>query len=247
MKRTILLLSLCCQVVFAQEPVVVTPVIVTVEEDFVIDEVIDRLDEHMTNVETWYQTSKRCAHHKMRKQQFDMALLRSVVQVTHTDMVHCFTMMEEQQSLDPFFMLWKQFKTSHAQQKDDQLLCKEIAFLTMHLYSTMLGQLQRSVTRVTVTQMLELYRLIAALPIFELLNLLDSIATEIIGLLDQTYHGEDSFFSWFWHNWWVPPMIISHSVSSLVEGIVTIMITGKDDSTTNAKEEDKKSALARAF
>ncbi|MGE0010381.1 MAG: hypothetical protein AB7F19_00260 [Candidatus Babeliales bacterium] len=222
------------------------PALVTVNEDFDVQEVVARLDEHMTNVESWYQTSKRCAVKTARKHAFDMSLLRSVVQVTHPVMITCFNDMEREQSLDPFFRVWHHFKKSYTQSPEDQLLCKEVAFLDMHLYSTMLSQLQRSTMRVTVAQMLELYRLIAALPIRELLALLDSIAREIIELLDQTYQGEDSFFVWLWHNWWVPPAIISHSINSLVEGIITIMTSEKAEAAGGAKENSKERAMVCA-
>lgn len=221
--------------------------LVTVDEDFNVEDVIGRLNEHMTNVETWYQTSKRCAIKSVRKHEFDMSLLRSVVQVTHPVMVHCFEDMNAQQSLEPFFVQWQQFKDAHTEIAQDRLLCKEAAFLIMHLYSTMLCELQRSTTRVTVSQMLELYKVIAALPMYELLALLDGIAREIIGLLDQTYQGENSFFVWLWHNWWVPPMIISHSLNKLLDGLVTIMLTEKPDNAGTDKKEDKKTMIICAL
>jgi hypothetical protein len=223
------------------------PALVAIDEDFKVEDVIGRLNEHMSNVETWYQTSKRCAIKSVRKHAFDMSLLRSVVQVTHPVMVACFDDMEAQQSLEPFFALWLQFKDFHTESAQDRLLCKEAAFLIMHLYSTMLCELQRSTTRVTVSQMLELYKVIAALPMYELLALLDGIAREIIGLLDQTYQGENSFFVWLWHNWWVPPMIISHSLNKLLDGLITIMLTEKPDSTGTAKEDDKKTVIMCAL
>lgn len=232
-------------------------VTVNTDEEFSVQEVVSRLDEHMANVLSWYATAKRSAtvsdsayvvkEKIVRMHAFDMGLLKSAVEVTHSVMVACFADMEEQQSLDPFFKVWKEFKCSYVQSKDHQLLCKEIAFLAMHLYSTMLGQLQRSGTRVNVSQMLELYHIIAALPIYELLALLDSIAREIIGLLDQTYHGETSFFVWLWHNWWVPPTVISHALGSLVEGIANIMIPDKPVEADPEKEDAQKSSMLRAM
>lgn len=221
----------------------VEPALMVIDEDFKVEDVVERLNDHMTNVETWYQTSKRCAIKSIRKHEFDMSLLRTVVQVTHPVMIQCFNDMDEQQSLEPFFVAWKLFKDSQTETSQDRILCKEAAFLIMHLYSTMLCELQRSTTRVTVSQMLELYKVIAALPMYELLALLDGIAREIIGLLDQTYQGENSFFVWLWHNWWVPPMIISHSLNKLLDGLVTIMLTQKPDNAGTDKEDDKKSAI----
>ncbi len=226
----------------ALEPAMVKP-----DEDFNVGEVIVRLDEHMTNVETWYQTSKHCAKKTMRVKQFDMELLRSIVQVTHPIMIACFDAMEHEESLEPFFVLWSNFKREYMQSAQDQLLCKEIAFLVMHLYSSMLGSLQRTGTRVNVAQMLELYHIIAALPIYKLLALLDSIARQIITMLDQTYHDETSFFVWLWHNWWVPPTIISNTVSSLVDGITSIVTSEEPQEAGDADDDDKKSLSSCAL
>lgn len=199
------------------------PTAVTVDEEFNVTEVMERIDNHMANLETWYATARRCAKKNTKGRKFDMGPLREAVEVTHPAMVECLAKMEQQESLEPLFALWQQFKNEHSDSQQDKLLCKECALLDMHLYSTMLSHLQRSGTRVGVAEMLELYHIIAALPIYELLSLLDSIAREIITLLDQAYHGETSFFSWLWNNWWVPPTIVSNAVTSLVEGLAEIL------------------------
>lgn len=217
------------------------PVMVKHDEDFDVKEVVARLDEHMTNVETWYQSNTYCGQKVMRTKPFDIELLRSVVHVTHPIMIACFNDMEVQKSLEPFFVLWDNFKKEYMQSAQDQLLCKEIAFLVMHLYSTMLGSLERTNTRVNVAQMLELYHIIAALPIYELLALLDSIARKIITILDQTYHGETSFFVWLWHNLSVPPAILANTVSSLVDGITSIVTAEEPQEAGQADDDGKKS------
>lgn len=244
MKRLLLMFLLCynnylCTQMAAQ---------VSLKEDFQVSAVVERLDEHMANVESWYAISKRCAKKaSARVHAFDMHSLRTLIEVAHPAMIQCFNEMEYTQSLDPFFALWQQFKNSYEETTQDRLLCKEVAFIATHLYNTMLCQLQRSTTRVTVPQMLELYHAIASLPIYELLALLDSIAREIVGLLDQTYQGEDSFFIWLWHNWWVPPTVISHALSSFIEGLATIMTQQKPSQPANAKEDGKKSLSLRAY
>jgi hypothetical protein len=124
----------------------------------------------------------------------------------------CSNAIQKQKTLQPFFALWKRLATYDY--IDDHLLLEDFVRLIIVLYHD-LGSRELIVTSDTlhkpaVSDITHVYEQISALPLAELMTLLDKIADEYEIILEEyaLTHTTMSWSTWLSRYWWLAPTTI---------------------------------------
>lgn len=128
----------------------------------------------------------------------------------HSLVITCIADIQQQSSLEPFFALWE---TIRQNSQVDEGLLEECALLNITFFNNILDEL--SYTRlhgeepeITVDEIIDIYNRLAAMPLSQLINLLNCIVDCVVEVLQEISIGQ-ILFSWLQDPWWEPVLMIS--------------------------------------
>jgi hypothetical protein len=141
-------------------------------------------------------------------------LCQELTHYTHGAIVQCIKDIQKTKSLRPFFLMWRRFTVQYQDDTptdNEPLFLKECSILIFTFYNNILHEADQGEdrNRVTITEIIELYEAINALPITKLLDLLDQMMDEITNILGAyPLQQNQSIFGWLQQNWWIPSIVV---------------------------------------
>ncbi len=143
---------------------------------------------------------------------------------THPLLLECIEKIAEKKSINPLFHAWDDFKFYFGRDAhQDKQFLKECCQLVFVIYNQSLCHLTDcGATRVDLSDVRDLYVIIATLPIGKMLILLDKISVGLAAAMAEYNQPSDGgFFGWIQKNWWIPPTVIA--------GVITAIVLGKSE------------------
>jgi len=176
-----------------------------------IQESIKLIDIHISYLHSLYQN-----HHEPKKNVFSQdsgcKCSSSYGNFQNPVIVACISDIQKHENLDPFFALWKVIKKNSFA---DEALLEEYALLSIIFFNNILDELSYSRVycdndeiELTVDEIVELYDRLAAMPLVELVNLLNGIVNCVIAVIQHTSINK-VLFSWLQAPWWEPVFMIT--------------------------------------
>lgn len=160
-----------------------------------------------------YCLEKHCAYAYQQELRGVSFLQNGYIHFTHTDVVACVAVMQQEERMDAFFVMWDQFSQKTGGQNfapEDELFLKDCGTLVLLFYNNMLQTCSNKPSRISVDDIIQMYDAIAKLPIDELLDLLDAVLDRLLEVLNNATlpANQDTMFEWLQSNWWIPPVVI---------------------------------------
>ena len=128
----------------------------------------------------------------------------------HEHIKTCCAAIRDQQGLFPLFALWQCIVSYRY--LTDQSLVSEFITLLIIVYKTYIMPLYRSESERITNSFLQLYENLDAVPLTELLNILDTLVDQLDEVI-TSYELDDpklSWKDWFKKYWWLPPIIVAY-------------------------------------
>jgi hypothetical protein len=141
----------------------------------------------------------------------------NAIQFHHAAVQECLSLILKTKSLEPLFGLWRHFRAYKF--INDSLFLQEFVTLEYILYRKVIDCLKIVVAKkpLTAQDLEELYSSIAALPVPEMLNSLDTLVEELIVIMEKyELDSTMSWTQWLKKYWWVPPVVCVSVVVNFV-------------------------------
>ncbi|MFA6065953.1 MAG: hypothetical protein WC707_02110 [Candidatus Babeliaceae bacterium] len=117
----------------------------------------------------------------------------------------------EESSSSALVAIWDIFKYHNRPSNDnDFLFITDITKLIFLMYHSLLHELSQTSLKVSLYDIAQLYSQIAALPIKDLLDILDKFLSQLKAILHvYAPSPHESFYEWMSDHWWMPPVILA--------------------------------------
>lgn len=185
---------------------------------------IKKIDKHVTYLYSIYTQTKSSRDYYVKKTYTlgNNFTYEDIYAFEHNKIKSCIKKINYYKSIQPLFSLWGQIARNPDElMEHDYLLLREYSILLLFFYNKLFVSVQQhnkarvEGQKLTVDDLIGIYAALKQMPLQKMMYTIDSILEKFAIALEDEQIGQ-SILAWLVRYWWMPPMIASAIIISIL-------------------------------
>ena len=185
---------------------------------------IKKLDKHVAYLHSIYVQTKSSHDNDAQKTHSLRTYFTydDVYAFEHDAVKSCIKKINYSKSIQPLFSLWNYiYRNQDEAMEHDYLLLREYSILVLFFYNKLFVSVQQhnkarvDGQKLTIDDLITIYASLKQMPLQKMMFTIDSILETFATILEEEQIGQ-SILNWLVRYWWMPPMIASAIIISML-------------------------------